>query len=547
MTLLSQIAGTVARLPRVTTPRLTVSRDLAVPMPDGVVLLADLYQPHRGQPLPPTVLVRSPYGRSGFFGFLYGRLLAERGYQVLVQSVRGTFGSGGTFDPYVNEHTDGLSTVAWIRQQPWFNGTLATCGPSYLGYTQWAIAAEADLQAISIQVSTSNFHDRVYAGDSFGLWNALNWTTGIVAQEKASGRATRLRETRRRLPAILSHLPLRDLDELATGHHVFFYQDWLEHTEGDSEYWQRRNFLPTLPQISAPICLVGGWYDIFLPWQLRDYSVLRSAGQHPYLTIGPWGHSSFGVLAASVRESLDWFDAQLKDDHARLRRLPVRIFVSGAGEWREFPDWPPESARTASRLYLQPYGGLASSLPPPSSPDHYRYDPSDPTPSVAGPHLSRNSTPTDNRDLEARPDVLTYTTAPLPEDLLVIGSVEADLFVSSSLEHADFFARLCDVDRRGRSINVCDALQRVRPDAPTASAGSHHLTFALWPTAHLFRRGHRLRLQVSSGAHPRYARNTGSGEPLATATTLVVAEQSIFHDPEHPSAVVLSVPTHTST
>lgn len=219
----------------------------------------------------------------------------------------------------------------------------------------------------------------------------------------------------------------------------------------------------------------------------------------------------------------------------------MRIFVTGAKEWRSLPDWPPPDAQP-QRFYLQPGRGLGRALPGASEPDRYRYDPADPTPALSGPVLTGKSRPTDNRQLEARPDVLTYTSAPLEQDLEVIGPVQADLFARSSLEHTDFFARLCDVDQRGKSLNVCDALLRVCPGHPEPAAdGTLHLTIDLWPTAHRFRRGHRLRLQVSSGAHPRYARNTGSGEPLSSATKLIIADQSIYHDPDHPSAIVLSV------
>jgi putative CocE/NonD family hydrolase len=541
MTLISRLVGVVAKLPPAKTRAVTVERDLKVPMPDGVVLLADHYIPRGGESLP-IILVRCPYGRAGFFGLLYGRLFAERGYQVVIQSTRGTSGSGGVFDPYGHEHDDGLATIAWLKEQPWFSGKLATNGPSYLGYTQWAIArdAGADVQAMAIQISTSNFHNRTYAGGSFGLANALNWAYGMATQDQP-GRFRRQGEFRRKLPSLFAHLPLRDLDELAVGQHIPFFQEWLENPEADSAYWQRRNFEPTVPDVSAPIHLRGGWYDIFLPWQVHDYRLLREAGKQPYLTIGPWAHSSFKQMTGSIAESLAWFNAHLLDNHSQLSKWPVRVFVTGANEWRSLPDWPPPNAQP-QRFYLQPGKGLASDLPGASEPDHYRYDPANPTPSLAGPVLMGKSLPTDNRQLEARTDVLTYTSAPLERDLEVIGPVQADLYVRSSLEHTDFFARLCDVQPDGKSINVCDALLRLRPGLPELAAdGTRHITFDLWPTAHRFKRGHRLRVQVSSGAHPRYARNTGSGEPLATATKLIAADQSIYHDPDHPSAIVLSV------
>ena len=540
MTLVSRLVGKLTNLPPAKTHAVLVERDLKVPMPDGVVLLADHYVP-RSSVRPPTILVRCPYGRGGFFGLLYGRLFAERGFGVLVQSTRGTFGSGGAFDPYGNEHDDGLATIAWLKQQPWFSGVLGTNGPSYLGMVQWAIAddAGADIGAMAIQVSTSNFHHRTYAGGSFGLDTALSWTHMMALQEQRSFLSQM--GARRKLQPLFAHLPLRDLDQLAIGRHSPFFQAWLEHPEPDSDYWQHRTFDTTVKDIPAPINLVGGWYDIFLPWQVRDYRLLREAGKHPFLTIGPWAHASFGLMAEGVAEALTWFNAHLLGERSQLRKAPVRVFVTGQNAWRDLPDWPPPGARL-HRFYLQQAFGLSEDNSRASSPDHYRYDPADPTPALSGPVLSGKSKPTDNRSLEARPDVLTYTSAPLEADLDVIGPVQAELFVRSSREHTDFFARLCDVDQRGTSLNICDGLLRVQPHQPAPAAdGTLPLTIDLWPTAHRFLRGHRLRLQVSSGAHPRYARNTGSGERLASATKLLVAHQSIYHDPEHPSAIVLSL------
>ena len=480
MTVLSRLLGRLAKLPPAKTHAVIIERDLKVPMPDGIVLLADHYAPH-GSERAPTILVRSPYGRRGFFGLLYGHLFAERGFQVLVQSTRGTFGSGGAFDPYGNEHDDGLATIAWLKQQPWFSGVLATNGPSYLGLVQWAIArdAGADLQAIAIQVSASNFHHRTYAGGSFGLDNALSWTNMMAFQETRSFFSQM--GARRKLDPIFAHLPLRDLDQLTIGRHSFF-QEWLDHPEADSDYWQRRTFDKTVKEIEAPINLMGGWYDIFLPWQVHDYRLLREAGKHPFLTIGPWAHSSFGLMGAGAVESLAWFNAHLLGDRSQLRELPVRIFVTGANEWRDLTDWPPPGARL-QHFYLQSAFGLAPHIPAASSPDQYRYDPADPTPSFAGPVLTGKSLPADNRQLEARPDVLTYTSAPLEDDLEVIGPVQADLFVRSSLEHTDFFVRLCDVDQKGASLNVCDGLLRVQPDQP-ARAADGTLSLTIRPLAH---------------------------------------------------------------
>jgi len=540
MTVMSRLAGRLAKLPPAKTYDVLVERDLKVPMPDGVVLLADRYVP-RGPGRLPTILVRSCYGRRGFFGFLNGRLFAERGYQVVIQSTRGTFGSGGQLDPFGCEHEDGLATVAWLKQQPWFTGEFATNGASYLGFVQWAIARDAgpELKAMAVQVTASEFRSQTYTGGSYALETSLSWTHLMANQERPFGLVRQITSNRVLRP-LFSQLPLRDLDQRADGQHARFFQEWLEHTEPGDPYWQARDFSDTVKDVTAAINMVGGWYDIFLPWMLRDYRALRDAGKRPYLTIGPWAHASVELTTFSLREALGWFRAYLLGDRSQLRQAPVRVFVTGANEWRELADWPPPGRQ--QRLHLQPGGGLALDIPPASEPDHYRYDPTNPTPSVAGPLLMGKAMPADNRQLEARPDVLTYTTAPLEHDLDVIGPIQAELFVRSSREHTDFFARLCDVDPQGPSLNVCDALLRASPGQPGVAADSClRVTIDLWPTAHRFRRGHRIRLQVSSGAHPRYARNTGSGEPLASATRLVVADQLIYHDPDHPSGITFSV------
>ena len=541
MTIASRFFERVMKLPPSSNRDVRVERDLRIPMADGTQLLADRYLPY-GDGRPPLVLVRSPYGRRGIWGVLFGRVLAERGFQVLVQSCRGTFGSGGAFDPFgPDEHDDGLATIAWLREQPWYPGSFATTGPSYLGIVQWAIAADAgpDLKAMCPQVTTSDFRAPFYGSGAFSLQTALTWVNQVAGQER---RFAFLRQSRQdhRLQPLFDRLPLGDLDRLATGSHVTYYQDWLAHSDSGDDYWKGRRFTDTLNRVAAPVSMVSGWNDFLLPYQLRDYAALRGAGQEPYLTIGPWRHADQQAVATWATDSVAWLRAHLLGDRSLLRPDPVRIFVTGAEEWRDLPTWPPDTQQ--QRWHLQPDGALGSAPPTASEPDRYSYHPGDPTPSLGGPVGLEGTARMDNRMLEARSDVLTYTSTPLPEDLEVFGEVTAELFVRSSREHTDFFARLCDVDPTGASINICDALHRLAPGRPAPEPdGAIRVRFALWPAAHRFRRGHRLRLQVSSGAHPRYARNTGSGEPLATATTLLTADQQVHHDPEHPSAVILPV------
>jgi putative CocE/NonD family hydrolase len=513
-------------------------------MPDGVTLLTDRYAP-RGIDRPPTILVRTPYGRRGIPGLVNGlpSTFAYFGYQVVVQSTRGTFGSGGEFDP-LNEADDGLATVAWMKRQPWFGGSFATYGASYLGYSSWAIAADAgpELKAMAMAVSASQFRDAAYVGKAFALESTLIWSDMTARCGQPLGLIpTGLLSPRRVARAARSHRPPAELDALTTGTEVPFFQSLLVSDEPGATFWEKRDHRAAVRDITAPVSMVGGWYDVFLPWQVKDYLELRAAGRRPYLTIGPWWHADPRHAMVSFRESLDWFRAHLRGDFSRVRANPVRLFITGAGEWRSFRDWPVPGIRP-ERWHLQPDRGLGASGPPRSDPDTYRYDPADPTPALGGPSLMGSAKPVDNRPLERRPDVLVFSGPALRSDLDIIGPVTADLFVRSDREHTDFVVRLCDVAPNGTSHNVCEGALRLRPGDPPADAdGVRGITVELWPAGHRFRRGHRVRVHVTSGAYPKLASNPGTGEPLGTATALAIAHQEVFHDPDRPSAIILPV------
>ena len=534
-------------LPPPETRDIVIKRDLQIPMPDGTILLADHYAPRTG-PKRPTILIRSPYGRRGFFGGMLALPYAERGYQVLVQSCRGTAGSGGEFRYARHEHDDGLATIAWIKQQEWFSGELATLSGSYLGFVQWAIAADAgpELKAMVPQVTASDFNHFRFQGGSFNLESHLGWSTMMTTQAATGLHLTLwsiLAQGRRasKLERAYGHLPLGEADRVVINRPSEHFQSALLHGP-DDDYWKPVDFSHRVAEVQAPVYLMGGWYDLFLGWQLKDYQALRAAGKQPSLLVGPWTHTGAAGAGITVRESLAWLDTHVKGKSSRSREAPVRLYVMGENKWRDFTDWPPPAE--SQRWYLQPGGALSPEMPPASEPDRYRYDPADPTPAVGGNSLGsrKRMGPKDNRALEARPDVLVYTSAALEHDLEVIGPVTADLYIRSSREHTDFFARLCVVEKSGTSINLCDGILRLSPGsiAPEPD-GSLQIRVEVWPTAYHFRKGQRLRVQVSSGAHPRFVRNVGSGEPLATGTKLSVAEQIVYHDPAHPSALLLSV------
>ncbi|MEO5877621.1 MAG: CocE/NonD family hydrolase, partial [Streptosporangiaceae bacterium] len=344
-----------------------------------------------------------------------------------------------------------------------------------------------------------------------------------------------------RLTRSYAHLPLSTADEVATGHTVGWFQEWLAHHEPGSAYWvPDRDHRARVPEVIVPALLIGGWHDLFLASQLEDYAALRAAGRDPHLTLGPWTHTAPRLFGAAIGESLAWFRAHVTGDRSGLRTDPVRLYVQGAGEWRDYAAWPPPAVPTPLRLHAD--GTLSTDAPAASEPSVYSYDPADPTPGIGGPLLGQGAGPRNQKDVEARSDVLVFTSTALTEDLEVIGEVSARIHLRSSEEHTDLLLRLCDVDAKGRSVNVCDGLQRLVPGRfPVAADGSREVEIAMWPTAHRFRAGHRLRVQVASGSHPRFARNPGTGDPLGTATRLVVQHQEILHDPDHPSALILPV------
>jgi putative CocE/NonD family hydrolase len=536
MNLTSHLLQRMLRLSPPITRDVIVERDLRVPMRDGIDLLADRWVPRTGRDSLPTALIRTPYGRRGVIAAQLVRPVVERGFQVVIQSTRGGFGSGGAFDPLRCEREDGLATLEWLVKQPWLGGSIVLYGGSYLGFVQWAIADRLppEVKAMIPAISESAFTLEFLRKDGFSLEAPFSWGMLVATQERRGGMLRQLLGIGRQRRA-LSTLPLNQADQAAIGGRSDYFQDMLAY-DAEAPRWAVLDNSQRVAEITVPVSSIGGWYDIFLPGQLRDFETLQAAGRTARLTIGPWPHASFAVGSTTVREMLDFGLAYARGTPP-AERAPVRLYVMGEEAWRDFPSWPPPGY-VARRFHLQANRALSGDSPGESQPDAYRYDPADPTPALGGVRMAIGvkTGRVDNAALEARPDVLTYTTAPLDQDVEVIGQVRAEIWFRSSLRFADVFVRLCDVDERDRSYNVSDGL--------TSLSGADQISCAnvrLWPTAYRFRRGHRIRVQVSSGAFPRYNRNPGTGEPRATAATLHAADQKVLHDPDHPSAIILPV------
>ena len=540
MTIFSRFLGSYFKLPPAVTRKVIVEEDLKVPTKDGFILLTDHYFP-KDLEKAPVILVRTPYGRKSFFGLLYGRLVCERGYQVLVQSCRGTFGSGGEFFPYKYEKSDGLATIEWMKLQKWYSGSYSTLGGSYMGFTQYAIATEeeedSDLKAITPAITASEFHTMAYPNGSFSFQSRLDWVISIATQEELS--RFQRNKNKPKLKESYNHLPLEEIPEKFFGKTISYWNLFLDEDK-NREFWETTGENKKIDQLSIPICMATGWYDIFLPWQLIDYQKLCSTAVQPYLTIGPWAHSQIKGLGNSIRESIIWFNAFLKHDKSSLPKKAVRLFIMGCNKWEEFDQYPPKNAYTQA-WYLQKDKKLSLEEPDNSIPDEYTYNPVDPTPNVGGTLLFDKAGSQNNKELESRKDVLTFTSDVFKTPYQIIGPVKAVLYVKSSLNTADFFVRLCDVDKKGTSKNICDGIIHLSSEQRLLDDQGLKVEFDIWPTAFQFSIGHKMRVQVSSGAHPRFIRNLGTNEPLSKTITMVKANQTVFHDSIHPSHIIVTI------
>ncbi|WP_297618324.1 CocE/NonD family hydrolase [Nocardioides sp.] len=504
----------------------TVSHE-RVRMRDGVQLLTDVYVPVGTSS--GAILIRTPYGRDGLIAQLTAGFFASHGYHVVNQSCRGTFGSGGDFDPFSQEIADGADAVAWLRQQPWFGGRFALWGASYAGHTAWAVMLDPppELATAVVAISAHDAHWVVHGAGAFSLEEVANLMDGLGHLDVGAARGILRGVTAsRRLRPAFEDLPLTRAQDTVLSDSGMPYRDWLQATDPEDPVWRNMRLGPALARVTVPVLLQTGWQDRFPAQMLEQYERLQRRGVAVGLTIGPWTHVQTATKGAGtvMTEALDWLAEHLSATSDRQRPRPVRIFVTGAKEWRHLATWPPPTEERV--LYPQPDGGLSETVPPPrNSPTAFTYDPADPTPAVGG----RVINPTigghrDNRKLEERSDVLIFTSTPLVEPMEVIGSPRVELVYETDNPHADFFVRLCEVRQDGRSINVSDGFTRLKPDQPNGP-----IQLRLDAIAHRFKPGVRIRLQVSGGAHPRYARNLGTSEDPSTGTHLAPSQRVIFH------------------
>lgn len=516
----------------------TVRRGVRVPMRDGVDLLATHYAPSTPEPAG-TLLVRCPYGRGFPFATLFGTTYAARGYHVVIQSVRGTFGSGGEFTPMVNEVADGADTVAWLRTEPWFTGSFATLGLSYLGFTQWALLMDPppELKAAIISVGPHDFNASSWGTGSFSLNDFLGWCDMVSHQEDPNRFRVGIRQARaaRIVNRTSNQLPLGETGRALLRSGAPWYESWLEHPDADDPFWEPMQLTAALDRVEIPVLLFSGWQDLFLGQTFDQYRHLRGRGVTTALTVGAWTHTQLMSKGAPVvvRETLSWLDAHLRGRPVPPRS-PVRVEVTKHG-WVELPDWPP--AMTERTLYLQPAHRLSDApADAAAAPSTFTFDPADPTPTIGGRLLSPEGGYQADGALAKRADVLDFTGDPLPADLYVVGTPVIELAHTSDNPHNDVFVRVSEVDAKGRSQNVTDGFVRL-----TTDTGSVRLE--LDAVAHRFGAGSRIRVVVAGGSHPRYARNLGTGEPVISGRSMKPATHTVFHGDGGQSRLTLPMGT----
>lgn len=517
--------GRLLKLPKATHDH-TLTRDLPIPTRDGTMLLADHVAPigaSRG-----TVLVRSPYGFPAPLRSLVGGVFAGHGYDVVLARTRGTFGSGGSFDPFRHEIDDGADTVSWLRQQEWFGGRFATFGGSYFGFTQWALLTDPPPEMVTaiIQVGPHDISRAMYPGGAFALDDFLGWSDSVGHQGELSFLRAQLRtatQARRQASANAS-LPLSDAAERLTGGRAPWFRDWVTHRDLTDRYWSPVQLTTAMERTSIPVLLQSGWQDVFLDQTLEQYAHLQRRGVDVGLTVGPWTHGqmAFKGYPVLLPEALDWLAQHLAGDAGPSRPAPVRIQVTGSDEWRDLPDWPP--ARAHRHLYPQA-GGQLGDAPAPTTTElvTFTYDPANPTPTIGGRFLRNGASGYKNdTELAERDDVLTFTGPVLDEPLEVIGVPAVELTHHTDNVHADLFVRISEVDPKGRSHNVSDGFRRL---APTSSDDVARIE--LDAVAHRFAAGSRIRLLIAGGSFPRFERNLGTGDHPATGTSMEPSARTV--------------------
>jgi putative CocE/NonD family hydrolase len=560
-----------------------VEKNAEARMRDGAILRADIFRP-ASQGKYPVLLQRTPYSKNDDAYEQSVRALATRGFIVVVQDTRGRYMSDGIARPH-DEAEDGFDSVRWVRSLPGANGVVGMWGGSYLATTQLLAATlqPEGLEALFPSSSYSSRYDMVFQGGAFYLNDGLGWNLGqsidvrrrVFTPHVIRDGPIGLDDEQRRAfrERWLWHVPLKSMDALELRRFAPGYFEMLDHPSYD-RFWAPFDIEARHNRISAPAFHLTGWYDTLLTGTLRNFTGLRSRAATPTarrgqrLIVGPWTHArptmkstrigdvDYGPHAGfSAQDAFEeWFDHWLHGQSSVVSTAaPVRIFVMGENKWRDEQDWP--LARAVSTSFYLHSGGRANSLngdgrlstvaPDTEPADRFVYDPWNPVPTGAIGGYSR--IPSDQRPAEERNDVLVYTTAPLEREIEVTGPLSVTVWIASSARDTDFTAKLVDVHPDGTARAINDGILRARYRASTSEPTlltpnqPTEITIDVGATSNVFLAGHRIRLDISSSNFPRFDRNPNTGGTFGEETALLRATQTVFHDSEHPSRLVLPV------
>jgi putative CocE/NonD family hydrolase len=564
-------------------------------MRDGVILRADVYRPQTSQPVP-VILMRTQYGKGAAqvqpSRFQAPDWFASHCYLVVVQDIRGQGASGGVFYEYAHDRDDGYDTVEWAARLPGANGKVGMYGSSYVGATQWlaATAAPPSLKAIVPSNTASDYYDGwTYEDGAFRLAFIENWMIETIAASAAVNRgdaptADSLKTAALDIAKWMRFRPYAELPILQPGNPAVapYFYDAVRHSTDDA-YWKAFSIENRYDKVGVPVLAFEGWYDAFLNGALRNFTGVQAHGatdlarRDQRIVIGPWEHLGWGRPDSPVSPrlkaigpvadspvnalTLAWFDHFLKGKDNGVAEGPrVDYFVMGENRWRSSTQWP--LAATDYQPWYLASGGHANSVMGDgvlarrpagrdTRPDQFVYDPANPVPSVGGHSCCAwTSGPQgqfDQSAIEQRADILVFSSAPLEEPVEVTGPVTVDLYAASTAPDTDFTAKLVDVFPDGSAINLNNGVQRasyrdsLTQPTPIEPGKVYKYEIHVWPTSNLFAKGHRIRLEISSSDFPQFAPNPNTGEAFGASAVSQVATQTILHDADHPSSVILPV------
>jgi len=502
----------------------TVSEE-RIPMPDGIELVGDRYRPDLPVGTNPhgLIYVLSPYGREGAISLLNAKCFASRGYEVLLVSCRGTAGSGGTFVAAMNEQADSQAVVKWMRNQPWYPGKFATFGPSYLGYAQWALLRDPPEDLIASIILCSVYDHSLLAWTN-GVYrmDRIPWSYIVARLDEAVGGLSSIVDPLK-IKAVMDATPIYDATERLFEGRAPYVLEAMDTPEVDDPFWTRSKHGAALDKVNIPLLLRSGWYDTLTLQTMEAYRRVRDRGLDVYLTVGPWTHA-VACGSNAIPEVLDFLDEYVAGRRKDHRPLPAKIFVTGAEEWRHLPSWPPATENRV--FYLNADKTIGEQIPAADSPSaSFLYDPNDPTPTLGGPRMARGGR-VDDSALASRSDVLVYTSAPLMEDVEMMGRPVVELAHSSDVPYVDIWIRLSEVDVDGVSHNLTENWEALDD---SGRQGTAEFSLALTDRAHVFKKGTCIRVIVAGGSFPLLARNPGTGVNRTRAEELKAVKHTVQH------------------